>query len=75
MAYEWGGGGFLRDQRLFEGDVLKVLVHVWGFVVEVNVAKVGKRRVGGRVVKVVDEATIVVKWPSGRSWRLLSWRV
>jgi hypothetical protein len=74
LAYEWGDGGSLRDQRLSEEDVLKALVHVaWGFVVEqVNVAKVGKRRVGGRVIKVVDEATteVVVKWP--RNWKELA---
>ena len=53
---------------------MKALVHVaWGFVAEqVNVAKVSKRRVGGRVVKVVDEATteVVVKWP--RNWKELA---
>jgi serine/threonine protein kinase len=31
LAYEWGDGGSLKDQRLSEEDVLKVLVHVaWG---------------------------------------------
>jgi hypothetical protein len=31
LAYEWGDGGSLRDQRLSGGDVLKALVHVaWG---------------------------------------------
>ncbi|NAZ33270.1 MAG: protein kinase [Pyrobaculum sp.] len=31
LAYEWGDGGSLRDQRLSPGDVLKALVHVaWG---------------------------------------------
>ncbi len=31
LAYERGGGGYLRDQKLSGGDVLKVLVHVaWG---------------------------------------------
>jgi serine/threonine protein kinase len=31
LAYEWGDGGSLRDQRLFGRDVLKALVHVaWG---------------------------------------------
>jgi hypothetical protein len=31
LAYEWGDGGSLRDQRLSEEDVLKALVHVaWG---------------------------------------------
>jgi hypothetical protein len=50
-------------------DVASALTLVFGraFVVEqINVAKVGKRREGGRVViKVVDEATTVVavKWP------------
>jgi hypothetical protein len=49
--------------------VLKVLVHVWGFVVEqVNVAKVGKRRERGRVL-IVDEVycgcSEVAKWKDG----------
>jgi hypothetical protein len=31
LAYEWGDGGSLRDQKLSEEDVLKALVHVaWG---------------------------------------------
>jgi serine/threonine protein kinase len=31
LAYEWGDGGSLRDQKLSGGDVLKALVHVaWG---------------------------------------------
>jgi ankyrin repeat protein len=31
LAYEWGDGGSLRDQKLSSGDVLKALVHVaWG---------------------------------------------
>jgi serine/threonine protein kinase len=31
LAYEWGGGWSLRDQKLSEEDVLKALVHVaWG---------------------------------------------
>jgi hypothetical protein len=31
LAYEWGDGGSLRDQKLSKGDVLKALVHVaWG---------------------------------------------
>jgi hypothetical protein len=31
LAYEWGDGGSLRDQKLSDGDVLKTLVHVaWG---------------------------------------------
>jgi len=31
LAYEWGDGGSLRDQKLSPGDVLKALVHVaWG---------------------------------------------
>ncbi len=31
LAYEWGDGGSLRDQKLFGRDVLKALVHVaWG---------------------------------------------
>ncbi|MFZ8806797.1 MAG: ankyrin repeat and protein kinase domain-containing protein [Pyrobaculum sp.] len=31
LAYEWGDGGSLKDQRLSGGDVLKALVHVaWG---------------------------------------------
>jgi hypothetical protein len=31
LAYEWGDGGSLRNQRLFGRDVLKALVHVaWG---------------------------------------------
>jgi len=53
--------------------VLKALVHVaWGFVVEQVIAKVGKRREEGRVVKVVYEATTVVavKWP--RNWKELA---
>jgi serine/threonine protein kinase len=28
LAYERGGGGSLRDQKLSEEDVLKALVHV-----------------------------------------------
>ena len=31
LAYEWGDGGSLRDQKLSDRDVLKALVHVaWG---------------------------------------------
>jgi len=31
LAYEWGDGGSLRDQKLSKGNVLKALVHVaWG---------------------------------------------
>jgi serine/threonine protein kinase len=31
LAYEWGDGGSLRDQKLSSGDMLKALVHVaWG---------------------------------------------
>ena len=31
LAYEWGDGGSLRDQKLSGGDVLKALIHVaWG---------------------------------------------
>jgi len=31
LAYEWGDGGSLRDQKLSPGDVLKAPVHVaWG---------------------------------------------
>ena len=63
MAYEWGDGGFLRDQRLSEGDVLKALVHVaWGLrylhsggVVHGDLSR---RNRGGGVCKVADLASV-----------------
>ena len=63
-----------RKRYQLAEDVASALTLVFGrvFVVEqVNVAKVGKRREGGRVViEVVDEATtqeVAVKWP--RNWK------